>query len=352
MLLHELNSSFFKRIVMRLRGFECAIVAVAAGLLTGVSVYGQAAGGGLERLHLMPLPSSVQMGQGELVLDASFSAAIEGRHDARLDAAFDRFVWRLDRQCGGIRRAMTPVMVDGYEVVNLATGGGPNSGPLMPYQPGAPALRGTFIVRLKVAGPGGAVQGVDEDESYKLIVTTGGGAQLSAATDVGAMHGMETLLQLVEMRDGACRVPAVTIEDAPRFQWRGLHLDVSRHFETVDVIKRTLDGMAVAKLNVFHWHLSDDQGFRAESKKFPKFTEVASDGLFYTQEQMRTLWLMRGQGGSGWCRSSICRGTRRAGWWRIPSLGRRRSSRCRWGLGFRRRSWIRATRRRSSFSTS
>ena len=66
-----------------------------------------------------------------------------------------------------------------------------------------------------------------------------------------------------------------------------MHLDVSRHFETVDVIKRTLDAMAVAKLNVFHWHLSDDQGFRAESKKFPRFTEVASDGLFYTQDQMK-----------------------------------------------------------------
>src|SRR6185437_1757471 len=123
-------------------------------------------------------------------------------------------------------------------------------------------------------------------ESYKLTVRRSH-AELSAATDVGAMHGMETFLQLVEMRDGACRLPAVSINDAPRFRWRGFMLDVSRHFETVDVIKRTLDGMAVAKLNVFHWHLSDDQGFRAESKKFPKFTELASDGQFYTQDQMR-----------------------------------------------------------------
>jgi hexosaminidase len=64
-------------------------------------------------------------------------------------------------------------------------------------------------------------------------------------------------------------------------------LDVSRHFEPVDVIERTLDGMALSKLNVFHWHLSDDQGFRAESKKFPRLTEVASSGQFYTQDQMR-----------------------------------------------------------------
>jgi hexosaminidase len=232
-------------------------VVVIAGLTTGVSVFGQAAGAGSEKLHVMPLPRSVQMGQGELVLGSNFRAATEADHDARLDAAVDRFLTRLDRQCGGIRRAQ-----------HDATAGSP------------------AVLTVKVAGPGGAVQSVDEDESYKLTVTAGN-AELAAATDVGAMHGLETFLQLVEMRDGACRLPAVAIDDAPRFKWRGFMLDVSRHFETVDVIKRTLDGMAVAKLNVFHWHLSDDQGFRAESKKFPKFTEVASDGLYYTQEQMK-----------------------------------------------------------------
>jgi hexosaminidase len=127
---------------------------------------------------------------------------------------------------------------------------------------------------------------VNEDESYKLTVTSSS-ATISARTDVGAMHAMETFLQLVDVKNGACRLPAVAIEDAPRFAWRGQHLDVSRHFEPIAVIKRTIDGMAVAKLNVFHWHLSDDQGFRAESKKFPRLTEVASNGQFYTQDEMR-----------------------------------------------------------------
>ncbi len=104
---------------------------------------------------------------------------------------------------------------------------------------------------------------------------------------MGALHGMETLLQLVECEGGGCRLPVVTIEDAPRFRWRGLMVDVSRHFEPVSVIERTLDGMAVVKLNVFHWHLSDDQGFRAESKRFPKLTGMGSGGQFYTQEEMR-----------------------------------------------------------------
>jgi hexosaminidase len=94
-------------------------------------------------------------------------------------------------------------------------------------------------------------------------------------------------LQLAAMQQGACVLPAVTIHDVPRFRWRGFMLDVSRHFEPVASVERALDGMAAAKLNVFHWHLSDDQGFRAESKKFPRLTEVASEGEFYTQEQLR-----------------------------------------------------------------
>jgi hexosaminidase len=210
--------------------------------------------GSVPPLHLMPLPRSVQIGSGRVDVESHFKAAITGDHDARLDAALDRMITRLDRQCGGIRRSQ--------------------------YGSGSP------VFTLKVAAPGGKLQGVDEDESYQLNIASGQ-VTLTAATDVGAMHGMESFLQLVTVGEGQCSAPAVTIDDAPRFRWRGLMIDVSRHFEPVSVIERTLDAMTVAKLNVFHWHLSDDQGFRAESKKFPRFTETASDGLFYTQDQMR-----------------------------------------------------------------
>src|SRR5205807_6776129 len=81
-------------------------------------------------------------------------------------------------------------------------------------------------------------------------------------------------------------VPVITIQDKPRFAWRGLMIDVSRHFIPLGVLKRNLDGMAATKLNVFHWHLSDNQGFRVESKKFPKLHELGSDGLYYTQEEV------------------------------------------------------------------
>jgi hexosaminidase len=94
---------------------------------------------------------------------------------------------------------------------------------------------------------------------------------------------------LVQTTSNGFAVPAIAIQDKPRFPWRGLMIDVGRHFIPLDVLKRNLDGMAAVKLNVFHWHLSENQGFRIESKKFPKLQEMGSDGLYYTQDEAREL---------------------------------------------------------------
>jgi len=98
---------------------------------------------------------------------------------------------------------------------------------------------------------------------------------------------METFLQLVGSDDESFIVPAVKIEDKPRFPWRGLLIDAGRHWQPIEVIKRNLDGMAAVKLNVLHWHLSEDQGFRIESKRFPRLHTMGSDGHYYTQDQVR-----------------------------------------------------------------
>jgi hexosaminidase len=137
-----------------------------------------------------------------------------------------------------------------------------------------------------VAAAGQRVQGVDEDESYRLDVTPSG-ATLRAPTVVGAMRGIETLLQLVTSDATTHFLPEVAIDDRPRFPWRGLLVDVGRHFMPVEQIKKTLDGMAMVKLNVLHWHLSEDQGFRVESLRFPKLHQLGSDGEYYTQAQLR-----------------------------------------------------------------
>src|SRR5260370_9300090 len=98
---------------------------------------------------------------------------------------------------------------------------------------------------------------------------------------------MQTFLQLIAPGSDSFLVPAVRLGDRPGFRWRGLMLDVGRPWMAVLVIERNLDAMAAVKLNVFHWHLSDDQGFRVESKLYPKLQEKGSDGHFYTQTEIR-----------------------------------------------------------------
>ncbi len=205
---------------------------------------------------LMPLPAHMQMGAGAYKIEPGLTVGYAHFHDARLDAGVARMLKRLQFASG----VPLPRAVAG----NSATGG----------------------IAVDVAGPGGAVQSLEEEEAYSLAVTQQG-VRLKAATVVGALHGMETLLQLATVKDGAAVLPEVTIDDAPRFHWRGLMIDVSRHFEPVSQIERTLDGMAVVKMNVFHWHLSDDTGFRAESLAYPKLTSMGSNGDYYTQAQMR-----------------------------------------------------------------
>jgi len=154
---------------------------------------------------------------------------------------------------------------------------------------------------VNAAVPAGAPSTI-QVESYSLEVTPRT-VTLSAGWREGLFYAAQTLRQLLppgiesptRVRGVEWRIPAVRIEDAPRFAWRGYMLDSSRHLQSVDFIKRTLDRMAYHKLNVFHWHITDDPGWRLESKLFPKLTSVGAwrtnaDGRryggFYTQAQI------------------------------------------------------------------
>jgi hexosaminidase len=237
-----------------------ATVVLTATLLSSNSMQAQStANGSAAELGLMPLPSHLETASGTFTLRPGMHAAYAHFHNERLEAGTVRMMARLQFESG------VPL-------------------PHIPSQVAGDVSSAGIVI--DVAGAGGAVQSLDEDESYTLTVTPQL-VTLKAATVVGAFHGMETLLQLVQLKDNAATIPAVSIEDTPRFRWRGLMIDVSRHFEPVNQIERTLDGMAMVKLNVFHWHLSDDQGFRAESKIYPKLTKLGSNDQFYTQEQMR-----------------------------------------------------------------
>jgi hexosaminidase len=140
-----------------------------------------------------------------------------------------------------------------------------------------------------------APQRLGDDESYSLSVA-GNYIRLSADKPLGVLRGINTLLQLIEQNsvvDGkgapGFSVRTLTIRDEPRFAWRGLSLDVARHFMPLDEVERTIDGLSGVKLNVLHLHLSDDEGFRVESKRYPKLQQYGSDGMYYTQAQIQGL---------------------------------------------------------------
>ncbi|MFB5081460.1 beta-N-acetylhexosaminidase [Raoultella sp. C349492] len=230
---------------------------VRYGLLTsGLILSGLACAAPAGDLPLMPWPAHVErpQAQGALVLNNQLTLNVSG--DDLGDAA-SRWRERIARQTGWT---------------------------LQPQMTAAKTPTIAVVIAKKVP----AIPRPDSDESYQLKVTAEG-VTLKANTRFGALRGMETLLQLIQNGAENTAIPYVTIDDAPRFPWRGLLLDSARHFMPLEAIKRQIDGMAAAKLNVFHWHLTDDQGWRFASTRYPKLQQQASDGLFYTQAQMKEI---------------------------------------------------------------
>jgi hexosaminidase len=205
-------------------------------------------------LSIIPLPATAVQSTGSLSVDHGLQVVFEGYTEQRLERARIRFLNTLCRETG------------------------------IPELPASPFKRAQLVV--KTAGPSAPVQQLGEDESYRLEITPTG-ALLTASNPLGVMHGLQTFLQLVHSTPEGFAVAAMTIDDRPRFPWRGLMIDSGRHFMPLDVIRQNLDGMEAVKMNVFHWHLSEDQGFRIESKTFPSLQEKGSDGLYYTQDQIR-----------------------------------------------------------------
>ena len=153
---------------------------------------------------------------------------------------------------------------------------------------------------------------VAEKEGTHTLTVAREGIEITSSTSAGLFYGLQTLRQLLDAEatsrpSSPIRLPAVTIVDTPRFPWRGLHLDVGRHFQPVDFVRKYIDMMARYKLNTFHWHLTEDQGWRIEIRKYPRLTSVGGcrretmveknfqpyvgDGIpycgFYTQEEIR-----------------------------------------------------------------
>lgn len=208
-----------------------------------------------EKLNLMPWPKEIKSTNQSFKITSDFTIYINSKDQGKVKNAATKFLRRLSNRTGiflksgfpSVKNKNASLQINFKEVVSPKLG---------------------------------------VDEAYTLNVSNNQ-IKIQSATDIGAIRGIETLLQLLETNKNSSYFSGVSISDAPRFLWRGLMIDVARHFQPVSVIKRNLDAMASVKMNVFHWHLTDDQGFRVESKVYPRLQEFASDGLFYTQEQIK-----------------------------------------------------------------
>ncbi len=218
---------------------------------------------------LIPAPAQASPGQGHFVV-APDTPVVAAAADPAARAAADRFIAMLRESTGVSLRQ-----------VESAT---------------APAIVFSTDAKLDAKA-----------EGYALEIAPDG-IRIRARDGAGLFYGGVSLWQLLTTADTLpVRVPAVRIADAPRFGWRGFMLDSARHIQSVDEIKRLLDQMARHKLNVFHWHLTDDQGWRLEIKRYPKLTEVGAwripagkagqdaagkpvrYGGFYTQAEARAI---------------------------------------------------------------
>ena len=232
---------------------------------TGIGAPGSA-------ISIIPKPARVEIRTGAFVIDAQTSVVVE-ESSAPLE----------------------PVAQFLAATLRVSTGFA------LPVVRSADPAKAQDAIVFAPAAPGPETEG----ESYRLVVERDR-VQIASGGPAGAFYAVQTLLQLLpsECEYGTAvygirwRVPCVLIEDRPRFRWRGMHLDVGRHFFPKQFVERYIDLIARYKMNIFHWHLTEDQGWRIEIKKYPRLTDVGSwrketlgDGRpyggFYSQDDIR-----------------------------------------------------------------
>lgn len=202
-------------------------------------------------VNLLPKPAHIIVTSGSLPISSGFHVSLTGYTEPRLRSAAARLVQRLS-------------------LVTRKTGS--RSVPLT-------------IICNHAAHPD---QSLLQEESYTLTITPRS-ARLTAPTPLGVLHGLETFSQLARHDGHGVSVPCVQIEDVPRFAWRGLMIDCVRHYQPIALLKGNLDRMAAVKMNVFHWHLTDDQSVRPKSILFPNLHPGGPGDQFYTMAQMKEI---------------------------------------------------------------
>ncbi|HVT85316.1 MAG TPA: beta-N-acetylhexosaminidase [Chitinophagaceae bacterium] len=227
-----------------------------------------------QEINIIPNPVSIKMVKGDFILDKNTFILAYGKDDMQVATVFNEFLKNYYGFTIPIKKSEAETKTE------------------------------KFIFFSSIHYDGDSMNG-----EYRLIVRKNN-IEIAAKTKVGWFYGTQTLLQLLPTQklNFPFSIPQLSIEDYPRFPYRGMHLDVSRHFFPVDYIKRYIDFLALHKMNYFHWHLTDDQGWRIEIKKYPKLTEIGAwrdgtiigkypgtgnDGIryggYYTQEQIEEI---------------------------------------------------------------
>jgi len=204
-------------------------------------------------VNLMPLPSEMKLGKGVFQLDGELAHEFTELTTPRLEKAVERFYKKLSGQTG------------------IGIGAGNNK---------------TLI--LECSGSEKQYPALDDDESYSITVSEKK-ILVKTSEETGLIYALETLLQLARQEDGGWVIPALSLDDQPRYPWRGVMIDACRHWVPKEVILRNLEAMGTLKMNVFHWHLTEYQGFRVESKIYPGLHELGSNGNFYSQEEIKEI---------------------------------------------------------------
>lgn len=208
-------------------------------------------------LNIMPYPFKVIQADGKFRINQDFSISVAAKQDDEIiKKAANRFLIRLN---------LKTLSYFKQEAVELNQN----------------LERATLYIKVNSQ----SFPSIGIDESYNLIVTREK-IELKSNNTMGALRGLETLIQMVSADADGYFVPVSEINDSPRFKWRGMMVDAARHFIPLPILKKNIDAMAIVKLNVLHLHLSDDEGFRVESKLFPKFQQLGSNGRYYTQEEL------------------------------------------------------------------
>ncbi len=212
-----------------------------------------------QKPSLMPLPEKVVFSDSKFRINGDVKILIRGQAHERLFKEASRFNKRLSERTG--------VFFKTWQVDSNFFTGNEN-----------------LIIQSEKKG----VVQLEMDESYKLSVSEKK-IHIQAVSDIGAIRALETLLQLIQIDKEGHYFSGVEIADRPRFAWRGLLISQPYHFMPMHVIKRTLDAMAMVKMNVLHYYISDDQAYSIESKKFPDLHKKASNEEYFTHEQIREM---------------------------------------------------------------